>query len=391
MIDAQDLLAWLRAAGIDFFTGVPDSLLAPFCAVLASLPEQEHVIACNEGSAVALALGDHLATGHIPLVYLQNSGIGNAINPLLSLASPPVFAVPIVLLVGWRGEPGVADEPQHRVQGGVMATLLETCCSGHLVLDATPAQAGEQIRQAVQWARERSGPVAVLVRKGTLRPGTARSGDATPSADRGPEAVPGGRTHGGADLTREAAVVRIAAHCAAVDVLVATTGMASRELFEHRVRSGGRHDLDFLTVGGMGHASQIALGIARRHPGRGVWCLDGDGALLMHLGGMATIGALAPPNLRHLVLDNGVHDSVGGQPTVAPGIDLVALARSLGYRYCKVVTNAEDLDTALAHCERDPGPAFVDVRVRPGHRADLGRPTLSPREQKRLLMRALQR
>ena len=356
---SEQVHARLLERGVSFYAGVPDSLLAPFCAWVADHTDPaRHVITANEGSAVALAAGHHLASGELGLVYLQNSGLGNAVNPLTSLADAEVYGIPMLLMIGWRGEPDTEDEPQHRKMGRVTGPLLDAIGVPYSVLPGEAEAAAASIDAAVEASRARSGPHALLVPAGRFEPYAKRPG---------PDEV--------YEMGREQALSILLEAVGADAAVVSTTGMASRELFELREARGERHERDFLTVGSMGHCSQIALGIALAQPGRELWCIDGDGAAIMHLGGLATIGAIAPPGLRHVVLNNAAHDSVGGQPTVAQRIDLCAIARACGYRE---VHRAEDENALRAALEDlGEGPILLEVRVRRGARADLGRPTLS--------------
>lgn len=376
MIDSARFFDALTARGVRFVVGVPDSLLKAFCRYVAeALPAARHVIAVNEGAAIARAAGHHLATGEVPLVYMQNSGLGNAINPLLSLADPEVYALPMVLLVGWRGEPGVADEPQHVKQGRVTTALLDVLEVPYRVIDADEAAALASASWAVAKARSRSAPVALLVRNGAFSSGTPTAGSAPTLA---------------LALTRERAIERIAAALPHAATLVATTGMIARELHEYRQRVGQSGAGDFLVVGSMGHASQLALGIAAALPERAVVCLDGDGAVLMHMGALASIGVARAENYLHVVLNNGAHDSVGGQPTAAFDVDLAGVARACGYR--KVIADVRDeaaLERELADLIVRAGPSFIEVRVAKGARADLGRPAETPRQSRRAFMARL--
>ena len=324
----------------------------------------------NEGAAVGLAIGHHLATGNVPLVYLQNSGLGNAVNPLLSLADPDVYGVPLVLLIGWRGAPGEADEPQHRKQGRVTLGLLEAMEVPCEILDSQTVDATGIVGRAVAAARQRSGPSAIVVRRGAL-PSLKGAANDSPYA-----------------LKREEAIAAIVAAAPPDSFFVATTGMIGRELFELRARAGASHARDFLCVGGMGHASQVALGLALAQPDRHIVCLDGDGAVLMHMGALATI-ATSGASLLHVVLNNGQHGSVGGQPTVAFQVDLTEVARALGYAEARRIETAAELSAAVSARRTNRGPVFLEVRVAPGERADLGRPTLSTGEAKRLFMESL--
>lgn len=376
MIDPARFFEAMTANGVRFVVGVPDSLLKAFCRYVAeALPAARHAIAVNEGAAVARAAGHHLATGEVPLVYMQNSGLGNAVNPVVSLADPEVYALPMVLLVGWRGEPGVPDEPQHVKQGRVTTALLEALEVPYRVIDADEAVALASLRWAVTEARSRGAPVALLVRKGAFS-------SATPTTDPAPNLdLP---------LTRERAIERVAAALPESATVVATTGMIARELCEYRQRVGQSGAGDFLMVGSMGHASQLALGIAAALPERLVVCLDGDGAVLMHMGALASIGVAGAENFLHVVLNNGAHDSVGGQPTAAFDVDLVGVARACGYRAAVAgVRDEATLERELADLLRRPRPGFVEVRVAKGARADLGRPAATPRHARRAFMASL--
>lgn len=361
-----------RHHGISLFAGVPDSLLKDFCAFLADhAAPGEHIIAANEGNAVGLAAGHFLACGSPALVYMQNSGLGNAVNPLTSLADAEVYAIPMVLLVGWRGEPGHHDEPQHVKQGRVTLGLLDVLETPYWLLDKDTADVGALVAQAVEKTRREGRPVALVVRRGAF---AAYEGAKLP--DKRP-------------MGREEAVKIIADALSPQDVIVSTTGMTSRELFEHRGTQGRRESCDFLTVGSMGHASSIAAEIALRRPDRQVFCLDGDGAFLMHMGALPVIGALKIANFKHVVLNNGAHDSVGGQPTVACGLDLPGIARACGYVTAARAETPESLREKIVGTRNRPGPALLEVLVRKGARKDLGRPTSTPRENRDVLMRLL--
>ena len=377
MIDPARFLHTCEEAGVTFYTGVPDSLLTHLSAqILATLPRDRHVIAANEGGAVGIAIGHFLRTGRPAAVYLQNSGFGNLVNPLLSLADPDVYGVPMLVIVGWRGQPGVRDEPQHVKQGRVMARLLDALELPWTVLPADPDAADRAVRTAVATAVERRSPYVLLVEKGTFGAASAAPGAADAAPDR---TLP----------SREEALVALTTAIGGDAVIVSTTGMLSRELFEHRARTGSDGSRDFLTIGGMGHASAVALGVAMREPAREVWCLDGDGALLMHLGGLAVIADHAPPRYFHAVFNNGVHDSVGGQPTSIGVVDVPAVARALGYRYATSRSVPGGIAEAVASLRRHGGPALLEVRVRPGSRPDLGRPTRTPAESRAAFMAAL--
>lgn len=370
MLDCKQFYALLRKEGVEFFTGVPDSLLKDFCAFITDHAEpQKHVIAANEGGAVGLAAGYYLATGKLPLVYMQNSGQGNAFNPLLSLCDPEVCGISMLLLVGWRGEPGCSDEPQHRVQGRVTQGLFEAAGIPCVVLSDQDGAVEIDVHAAVCRAVEENRPVALLVRAGTF---CSYSGKSLPPSCY--------------SLTREEAIEAVARSLSPETVVVSTTGKASRELYEFRERRGAGHLKDFLCVGGMGHASQIALGVALSKPGRSVCCFDGDGAALMHMGGLPVIAACKPTNYKHVLLNNGAHDSVGGQPTAGFSVDFCAIATASGYARSFRAENQEQLNDALIQFLREPGPSFLEIRIVPGARGDLGRPCISPAQNKQAVM-----
>lgn len=374
MISPERLCHTLRAAGIDFYTGVPDSLLKNLCAWLTDhADDRHHIIAANEGGAIGLAAGHYLATGQIPLVYMQNSGEGNAVNPLLSLTDKEVYRIPVLLVIGWRGEPSIHDEPQHKKQGQVTVPLLDAMGIRHEVLTTDDHELDAQIDRAVTHMRTTGEAFALIVRKSTFESYQLRHTVADQST-----------------LSREEAIRIAASTMPREAIAVSTTGKISRELFEYRAAMGEGHERDFLTVGSMGHASQIALGIALAQPTRPVYCFDGDGAVIMHMGALGIIGNMQPHNFRHIVFNNGVHDSVGGQPTVGYRIDLPAIARACGYKTVLTTDNADTLRQLLDDISHAEGPVFVEVRVRKGARADLGRPTTTPIENKEALMRFLQ-
>lgn len=373
MIDPARFVEQLRTLGVSMFAGVPDSLLKQFGThVMGALPREQHVITANEGGAVGLALGHYLRTGRPALVYLQNSGFGNAVNPLLSLADADVYGIPMVVLIGWRGEPGVQDEPQHVTQGRVMTASLDAMDLPYAILPGDADEAETVVGDAVRTAVDGHQPFVLLARKGTFADATV------PAPDTSAPSLP----------TREDALIAVADAIGHGPLLVSTTGMLSRELFEHRERGGQDGSGDFLTVGGMGHASSIALGVALQEPDREVWCLDGDGALLMHLGGLAVIADHAPSTYLHVVFNNGVHDSVGGQPTSIDRVDVPAAAVALGYRHAARTDDLATVPDHIARLRERGGPSLLEVRVRPGNREGIGRPTRTPAESKDAFMRA---
>ncbi len=360
--------------GIRKYSGVPDSLLKYFCAYVSDNSEEgNHIITANEGSAIGLAAGQYAASGDPSLVYMQNSGFGNAINPLLSLADPLVYGVPMIVMVGWRGEPGVKDEPQHIKQGAIMEPLLVACDIPYYILDSNEQNVSEFIGQVTQHARVNKCPVVILVKKNTFSSYKLKGGNYEIS-----------------EITREAAIEEIVSISNENDLFVSTTGMPSRELFEIRERRGEKHNKDFLTVGSMGHASMIALGISQSDKSHNVICIDGDGASLMHMGNMTTIGQSDGKNFIHIVLNNGAHDSVGGQPTCANEISLTEIAIASGYKTAASVNRLEIIEGEVDKLKGSSGPHFLEIKIKTGARVDLGRPTSSPRENLGHLMRSIE-
>lgn len=365
----------LKGFGIEFYAGVPDSLLKNLCAYITDHADERHnIIAANEGGAMGLAAGHYLATGQIPVVYMQNSGEGNIINPLASLTDPEVYNIPVLLVIGWRGKPGVHDEPQHVKQGKVTTGLLNIMGIDYSVLSKEEDKAEAQIKKAVAYMQATNNCYALVIEKDTFESYQLNSQFSTFNFQ----------------LSREEAVQIVAAAMGEKDVVVSTTGMISRELFEYRTAMNQGHERDFLTVGSMGHASQIALGIALARQDRKVWCFDGDGACIMHMGGMAIIGNKAPKNYIHVVFNNGAHDSVGGQPTVGLKIGLPVIAKAVGYKQIISVDNkerlAQYLSTLNIQISQIGGPILLEVRVRKGNRKDLGRPTNTPIQNRNSLM-----
>jgi phosphonopyruvate decarboxylase len=373
MIDIGEYGSYITSQ-FGFFTGVPDSLLKELCSYLAAnVDEDKNITAVNEGSAVALASGYFLASGKCAVVYMQNSGMGNALNPLLSLADPLVFSIPMLLLIGWRGEPGFKDEPQHAKQGLVTKELLMSARVRHTVHEDTMDGAREQIEEAMEYMTRENAPYALIVRQNTFSPFKGSRADTEP------------RRLG---FEREEAIEEILNCMSGPELFISTTGKISRELYELRKKRGEGHDGDFLTVGSMGHASQIAAAVSLSSGGRRIICLDGDGAVLMHMGGLATIG-VSKANILHIVLNNGAHDSVGGQPTIAQKINLSLVASACGYVFSRTVTSRDELKDALGAARGKRGPSFIETIVDKGARGDLGRPTQAPARNKLNFMRCL--
>ena len=372
MIRPEFFIEALREKDIDCFAGVPDSLLKNICAYITDHFDAAHnIIAANEGAAVGLAAGHYLATGQPACVYMQNSGEGNIINPLASLTDQEVYNIPVLLLIGWRGRPGVHDEPQHVKQGKITTGLLNVMGVNYEVLSKEEDKAAKQIEKAAK-ALANKEVFALVIEKDTFEDYKLQNVEVN-------------------DLTmsREEAIQTVAAALGEKDCIVSTTGMISRELFEYREAMNQGHERDFLTVGSMGHASQIALGIALAQPYRRVWCFDGDGAAIMHMGSMAIVANKAPKNYVHVVFNNGAHDSVGGQPTVGLKIDLPAIAKAVGYKATYSVDSKAELECVLAKVNSFESPSLLEIKVKKGNRKDLGRPTTTPIQNKEALMNFL--
>ena len=360
--------------GSDFYTGVPDSQLKALCNYLMNtygIDPKHHIIAANEGNCTALAAGYHLATGKVPVVYMQNSGEGNIINPVASLLNDKVYAIPVVFVVGWRGQPGIHDEPQHIYQGEVTVKLLEdmdikTFIINKETTDEEAAAAMAEFRDVLANGKD----VAFVIGKGAL----SYDGKIEYKNDN--------------TMVREDIIQHIV-KASGEDPIVSTTGKASRELFETRVANGQSHKYDFLTVGSMGHSSSIALGVALNKPDTRIWCVDGDGAVLMHMGSMAVLGANKPKNLIHVIVNNGAHETVGGMPTVASQIDLVAIAKACGYPNAVCVDSFEALDRELKAAKARNELSLIEVKCSIGAREDLGRPTTTALENKQGFMEYL--
>ena len=373
-MNASVLLDACLEAGIDFFCGVPDSYLSGLCDELFrrwGAGGSRHMVAHNEGGAMALCAGHYLATGRPALCYMQNSGLGNAVNPLASLLDEKVYGIPCLLIVGWRGEPGTKDEPQHVTQGAVTLEQLELLHIPFRILSPDLAEADfHRLFTEVLEDLKQGQVTALVARKGAL------------TSPQKPD------YRNRFTLLRETAAGIILDAAGPLDVFVSTTGKLSREVFEHRARAGQTHERDFLTVGSMGHASMIALRLALEKPKRRVWCLDGDGALMMHLGAAALIGQQSPPNLIHVVIDNGAHETVGGMPVCSGQLPIHSLAAACGYPTVFCAEEEQQLMECLEQITSGNarGPVLLEVRCACGARADLGRPTIPPKENRDAFM-----
>ena len=373
-INPKSFFKCLSEHNIDFYAGVPDSLLKQICLCIDdSTPEERHVITANEGNAIALAAGYHLASGKLPMVYMQNSGLGNAINPLLSLCDPEVYSIPLLVMIGWRGQPGIKDEPQHIKQGEIQLDLLRAMNIPYEIISKDEDAVHKKITKCVNKARDKNRPVAIIIKKGTFDKYKISTNVVSDKL-----------------MTRESSLEIILNNLPEKCIIVSTTGKTSREIFELREKNGQSHKQDFLTVGSMGHCSSISLGIALAKSEKNIVCIDGDGALIMHMGSLSIAGKLKPKNFYHILMNNEVHESVGGQETSAKFIDFPTLVRSNGYKNVYLTKNKKNLTSQIGVFFRQTGPNFMEVKVRPGSRDDLGRPSIKPIDNKSTFMAFVQ-
>ncbi len=367
MISPKEFHKKIKKLGVSFFTGIPDSLLKNYCYYIDDYEKNEdHIIAANEGGALAIAIGYNLATGKIPLIYLQNSGFGNLVNPLLSLTDKDVYSIPGILLIGWRGEPDIPDEPQHKKQGKITLDLLDTMDIPYYLLDKMldDTEIENILNQCIKDVKSKSRINALVVKKGFFD-----------------NYKPVNKDQSKFKLTRERAIELVVSQIKD-GLIIATTGLASRELYDYRNRTNGDHSQDFLVVGGMGHANQIAMGIALQSKKKRIICLDGDGAVIMHMGSLPIIGSNIPNNMIHILLNNGAHDSVGGQNTVGFEIDLSEIAKISGYKEVFSFDTEAEILSAINEISKMDGPIFVEIKVKKGFRDEIGRPKTTPIENK---------
>ena len=367
---SQDLFNILKENNINCFCGVPDSLLKDFCAYITdNTTNKEHTITANEGNAIALASGHYLATGNPALVYMQNSGLGNCVNPLLSLTDDEVYKIPLIMLIGWRGEPDKKDEPQHIKQGKVTDKLLDVMGIKYEILPENFEEAKPLIEKAINYIKEEQVPFAFIVKKGTFEKYSLIN-----------------KVSSSFSLNREDAIETVIKKLNLTDVIVATTGHISREVYETRERLNQSHKQDFLTVGSMGHASSIALGIALEKPDRNIYCFDGDGAFLMHQGALTVNASKKLNNFKHIIFNNESHDSVGGQPTANSNANLPQIALNSGYKKVYSVHSKDELEKVLPEFINNKETVLLEIKVKCGARDDLGRPKEKPQENKKIFM-----
>ena len=375
MISCDEIFEVFRRNDLTFFTGVPDSTFKGWMTFLEEKHGKEltQIIAANECEATAIATGYHLSTGGVAVVYMQNSGLGKTVNPITSLCDPDVYSIPIILMVGWRGEPGKKDEPQHKKMGRITIPLLETLEIPYRVLPDTIQEVAEVITEMRDIADRENTPVALIIRKGVIAPYDSDKTEVSESH---------------LEMNREDAIKTIVDNLDGSEAIVSTTGKTSRELFEYRIERNEK-PMDFYTVGGMGCAASIALGIALQKPEKEIFVFDGDGAVIMQMGSLATIGHYKPSNFNHILFDNRAHDSTGGQMTVSDTVDFEKVALSCGYRNVIAVSTRDTLKQAITKMKSLKGPKMLIVKIKKGARENLGRPTTTPIENKKNFMELL--
>ena len=371
MINPKDLFEFLYKNHINFFSGVPDSLLKYFCAYLSDhCSEDQHIISANEGNAIGLAAGYYLGSKKPSMVYLQNSGIGNIINPILSLADKEVYRIPMLLLIGWRGEPSIKDEPQHVKQGKVTTQILDSIGVEWFIVGPETKDPIGVFTKALKIMQLSETPIAVIVKKNTFEKYELLKKEKKDFS-----------------LLREEALKIVLDNLSENSLIVSTTGMTSREIFEYRESKGQPHFKDFLTVGSMGHTSSIALGLSLSQPNKKIICIDGDGSILMHLGATAIQGVSERDNFFHILINNGAHDSVGGQPTVGKKINFCKIANACGYKKIRKIAKPEEIKLSIDELiNSEKGPVFLEIIVQKGSRNNLGRPTIKPVDNKKSFM-----
>lgn len=373
MVNQNELFAALDKLDVKFFTGVPDSLLNDFCLYLVNnIPDGQHVMAANEGNAIAIAAGHYMATGNIPVVYMQNSGIGNATNPLLSLTHNCVYGIPMILVIGWRGDPSINDHAQHKKQGELTPVLMSDMDIPYEILDADETVV-EKFTWAVNKAKEISAPVALIAKKAILTQKEKK------------------QTYADSKLmNREEAVAAVMDVLGGDAIYLGTTGRATREVHEQLIAHGIGEGHEWQNVGSMGHVSSVGLGLALARPDKRIVVFDGDAAAVMHMGALATNCRYKAGNMLHIVLNNGVNESVGGQPSAGYLIDLTLVARACGYRTVgHAVETKEELQQIVRENQSGEMPLFIDVHVRQGIRSDMPKLNIDHKAQKDALMKTL--
>ncbi|MGI6393560.1 MAG: phosphonopyruvate decarboxylase [bacterium] len=372
MINPEEFISFFVRHGSDFFTGVPDSTFKELITYIENPSDKfKHFTASNECEAMGIASGYHLATGKTPVVYMQNSGFGKTVNPYTSLASHDVYSIPVVMLIGWRGEPGKKDEPQHKMMGRITKELLKVLEIESCELDVEKWE--EQVAKALQYSEKESRPFAIILKsKMFSEPCIEKKKDESNFP------------------LREEILKEIVKAAPADALFISTTGKTSRELFEIREQLNMPHKTDFYTVGSMGCASSIALGIATGNHGRPIFIIDGDGAALMQMGTFAALGNHGQrKNITHIIIDNQAHESTGGQRSLSSKVSFEGVAKSCGYEHAYVVSSAKEAGKVITEQRKNSELKLLVVKSKKGSRANLGRPTTTPLENKINFMRCI--
>jgi len=374
MITSTELFKLFQKYEFSFFTGIPDSTFKDWMKFLIENNNKvlTNIIPCNECEAIAICAGYYLATGKIGVTYMQNSGFGKTVNPLTSLCNPEIYSIPVLLMIGWRGEPGKIDAPQHKKMGRIMNLLLKDLEIPFSILNYDINEIEKEIIKAKEYMEKNKAPYALIIKKGIIKDN---------NSDKKIPAI--------YELTREHALELIINFFNQNEIFISATGKTSRELYEYREKFKEISQKDFLMVGSMGCAASIGLSIALQKKDRKVIILDGDGALIMQMGVLATIGYESPPNLIHIVIDNESHESTGGQPTVSKILNIKEIALNCNYKYATLILSKKDLENELIKVKNVEGPSMVVVKVNQGSRKDLGRPKISLIELKNNFMKYL--
>ncbi|MFP4051680.1 MAG: phosphonopyruvate decarboxylase [Thermoplasmata archaeon] len=370
MINCEDFAEICKKHGFTFFSGVPDSTFKSWMSSLEN-SDLTNVIAVNECEATGICAGYHLSTGNIGVLYMQNDGFGKTVNPLTSLCDPEVYNIPVLLMIGWRGEPGKKDAPQHKKMGEILLPLLDLLEIPYKIIPDDISKTDDILKKAKKYMQNNNKPYAIIIRKGIFEKSSSEINSDSKK------------------MGREEALREIMEHLDGDEIIVSTTGKLSRELYEYRVEENDGFERDFYNIGAMGCAQSIALGIALQKKEKEVFVFDGDGSVLMQMGGLATIGQSSPKNFNHIIFDNRAYDSTGGQPTSSNTVDFKKVALACNYNYGKIAKNEEELEKNLQDSKNIDGPGLLVVEVKKGARDDLGRPEKDPVEYKIDFMNSL--
>lgn len=374
MILCQEFFDILKDEGFSFFTGIPDSTFKEWIKFIIDNDGSilKHIVACNECEAIALAAGYHLATNKIGIVYMQNSGLGKAVNPLTSLCDPDVYSIPLLLMIGWRGEPGKNDAPQHKKMGRITLSLLDTLQIPYSIIEQNIEKIKEELNNALKYFKNNKGPYAFIIQPNLFQKYSVKTKQDIDYI-----------------INREDAINLIMDNLDGNEIVVSTTGYTSRELFEYRESRKKDHYQDFYNIGSMGCASSIGLSIALEKPNIKIIVFDGDAAAIMQMGAFTTIGKYKPSNFIHIIFDNNAHESTGGQPTNSSSIDVLQIALSCNYKSGLVIKTLKELNNSIKYIKNSEGPIILIIKIKQGSRSNLKRPDKDPKDYKELLMRHL--